>query len=554
MSLSCGKTEEKVVARVGDEVVTVGQMKDSYLAISPGARPVLMTIEEREQFARDVVSKEILVMEARKIGFDRMPEIVDMVQAEIRKHAWQAYYEDKVKSRVKVTEDELQELYAMQRYQYHLGWIFLRSGALANDISERIKRGEDFHELATMYSLDTSRERGGDLGVRALGTMPDDVEKKIMEMSPGEISEPIPYEGYAILVKVISKEPIEQQDFESSRTGLSSLAQMKAENKVHRELAKQVRAKYNLVFNDDVLDLIASTTAALYASGTASPGQVPDFSDEELARVVATYEGGEWRVRTYVEKLRAQRGMISPGAGTDAETVRSLIQDFIGGELWFVEITNEGYDRLPEVTRAVERTQEEMTVTAMHGHVIRDVAVDDEKLREFYEENRAEMVTEPGATLGIIFVESEAIANEAYEELRSGRRFGDVAKEKSIDQVTAERGGELPRPMYKRQLEQFPEVDEIVDTLSEGSYSRPLPVPPGFGPDGYMIVKAIKKIEIREMEFAEVKDMLGERVLQMEQERAFGEWLTQMMLDYNVEIYPDALGEIDFEELREQES
>lgn len=73
LALSCSKSEEKVVARLGEDVITAGMVKDEYLAISAGARPVLATIEEQEQFVRDVLSKEMLEREAVKMGLERAP-------------------------------------------------------------------------------------------------------------------------------------------------------------------------------------------------------------------------------------------------------------------------------------------------------------------------------------------------------------------------------------------------------------------------------------------------------------------------------------------------
>jgi parvulin-like peptidyl-prolyl isomerase len=553
ISLGCAKTEDKVAARIGETMITVGDLKGEYLAMSREARPILRTIEEKEQFAKDVVSKEILVMEAQKAGLDRMPEVIEGVQAEMKQKAWQAYYDDKVRSQIDITDDDLRALYAKQRYRYHLAWIFLRSGALADEISKRIKAGEDFATLAGVYSLDTSKSRGGDIGQRALGTMPDNVEARIMEMAPGEISEPIPYDGYYVLVNLLGKEEMEQRDFETSRTGLMSMERMRRESGAQRELARQVRQRYGLSFNDEAVELIAARTRQLHSSGPVEPGQLPMFSDEELARVVATYQGGEWQIRKYLESIKQQQGLIAPGPGADTEAIESLLGDFVTGELWMYELSGGQYETRPDVKNAIDRAQEELIVTAMHSQVIKDVKVDDEKLRDFYEENKAELLTEPEAELAFIFLATEEDAESVYQALNGGRRFGDLARERSIDELTGPNGGELPRPMTERQLEQFPELGELVQALSEGAHSKPMPVPPGFGPEGFMVVKILDKIEARQMEFEEVKRSLSDRVLEMEQEMVFGEWLANKMAGLEVEIYPDALGAINFEELREQE-
>ena len=550
--VACEKSEQKVVARIGDDVLTVGYIKEQYLAISPGSRPDLRTVEEKEQFVKDVVSKEILKREAIKRGLDRSPEAIQAFQNALRMEAWQAYYNDKVRSRIKITEDDLKDLYAKQRYRYHLGWIFLRSKAMADEVAAKIKQGEAFEDLARVYSLDPSRDRNGDLGMRPLGLMPADVEEKIMAMGPGEVIGPLPYDTYYILVKLYSKEPVEQQDFEVVKTQLESLERMRRENSLHRQLAAKVREKYHLTFNDDVVDFVVSKFKTFYQKPGVQPGEIPEFSDEELSRKLATYDGGEWQVRTYVDRLKAQPGLVISGQALDAETLKSLVGDLITGELWSLEIRNEGYENRPEVRKAAERAQEEVIVTSLHDEIVKDVTVDDAKIAEFYEQNKEQLVTESGARLAVIIVATEEEAQQIYNELKKGGDFAELARAKSADKVSAERGDELLNPLYKRQLEQFPELEEVINSLDEDAYSKPMAVPPGFGPEGYMIVKVLEKIPARQMSLDEVKTMLHDRVLQLEQDRAFGEWLKERMTEYNVEIYPDVAGSVDFASLKER--
>ncbi len=550
--ISCGKEDQKVVARIGDDVITVGQIKQEYLAISPDARPDLSTVDAKEQFVKDVVSKEIVKREAIKRGLDRSPDAIKAFQNALEMQAWRAYYNDKVRSQVKITEDDIKDLYAKQRYRYHLGWIFLRSKSMADKVAEKLKQGQSFEDLASIYSLDASRDREGDLGIRPLGLMPADIEDKIMTMNPGDVIGPLPYDTYYVLVKLYSKEPIEQQSYDAIKANLETMERMRRENTVHRNLAAKIREKYHLTFHDDVVDLVVSKFKALYSKPDVEPGSIPDFSDEELSRKLATYDGGEWQVRNYVEKLKAQPGLVILSEAFDAETLKSLVGDLITGELWTMDMRSEGYENRPDVRRAAERAQEEVIVTAMHDEIVKDVKVDDAKLRDFYEKNKDQLVTDPGTRLAVIVLASEQEAQDIYNELEQGKDFAGLAKAKSIDKTTAERGGELVRVLYNRDLEKFPQLQEVVDSLDVGGFSKPMMVPPGFGPEGYMIVKVLEKIPSRQLEFEEVKDMLENRVLQLEQDQVFGDWLKQRMQEYKVEVYPEAIASVDFARLKEQ--
>jgi len=242
---------------------------------------------------------------------------------------------------------------------------------------------------------------------------------------------------------------------------------------------------------------------------------------------------------------------MGPAYGTDAETIKSIIGDFITGELWMKEIQNEGYDQRSEVVRAGERAAEEAMVTAMHREVVKDVDVDDEKLRDFYNEHKEELWSDAGAELAVITTETEEEAQSIYEELQAGGDFAELARERSFDELSGAQGGKLRGPLYGRQLEAFPDVQEVVENTAEGEYSQPLAMPAGFMPGEYVIIKVLNKIESEQLEFDEVEQMLGQRVVQLEQDKVFGEWLAGKMEEYGVEIYPEPLAQIDFASLRE---
>jgi parvulin-like peptidyl-prolyl isomerase len=549
--LACSKDQDRAVARIGEDFITISMIKDQYLAISPQARPDLPTIDEKERFARDVVSKEILRLEAEKMGLDKAPEAAEARYSTMRREAWRLFYEENVRSKVEIDEEELRDYYARQGENYHLVWIFVRSGDLARRIMERLRSGEDFSELAGLYSLDASREKGGDIGTRALITMPQVIEDAILKLEPGELGGPIKYGTYYLIVRMEGKEPREVADFETARTGLESIIRARKEGVIQRELAGKLMEDYGLTFVDDTIDMIVQKTNRIYTSETMPPGEVPEFSDEEMARTVAKFGGAEWKVMNYVQKVSSSQPFMRPGYGTDAETVKGILTDAITGELWIMEIKKQGYEERPEVLAAARRAQEEAVVTALHDEIVKHAKLDEDTLRKFYDERKEELVTQAGAELAVIMLETEDQAKEVHAELEAGREFEGLAKERSIDQMTAERGGRLFAPIYQGQLDQLPDLAEVVEDLRVETYSEPVPVPPGFGPGEYMIVKVLNKTESRQLTYDEVKQELSGDALRYEQDRVFGDWLSEKLVEYQVEIYPDELASIDFARLKE---
>jgi peptidyl-prolyl cis-trans isomerase C len=549
--LSCGSSEDKPFAKMGDQVLTTALLKQHYLSISPEARPDLATIDEQEQFARDVVSKEILVAEAYKMGLEKLPEVTQAVSSATQRKAWEVFYRENVRSKVQVTEEEVRALYDKQRYTYHLLWIFLRSKAQADEVAARLAAGEDFEKLAGIYSMDPSRQKGGDIGARPLGTLPEAVEDMVSKMSPGDVSAPAKYDSYYVIIKLVGKEEQQPQDFAVARPGLEAMIRNRKENALQRKLAADLRKKYELTFNTDALETIARKTRELYSSEDVKIGLIPEFTDEELARDLADFKGGEWLIRTYAEKIKMQPPSMRPGYGTNSETIKSVIEDFITGELWMVEIQNEGYTTRPEVVDLVNRVREEAVITALHDQLVRDVTVSDTTLANFYQEEKSQLVSEATVLLGVITTETEEEANEIYGLLRAGESFEDLARERSFDRASGENGGTLRGQIPDKQLEMFPDVYALITGMKIGAYSAPVPMPMGLFPGNYAIFRVIQRTPAKQLTLDEVRTQLSEKALQYEQDKVFGQWLADKMEEYGVEVYPEALEAINWQELKE---
>ncbi len=72
-------------------------------------------------------------------------------------------------------------------------------------IKERLDRGENFEELAKLYSEDTSASSGGDLGWLSPGDTVSAFEQAMNKLTPGQISEPVQSQFGWHLIQVIER-------------------------------------------------------------------------------------------------------------------------------------------------------------------------------------------------------------------------------------------------------------------------------------------------------------------------------------------------------------
>ncbi len=78
--------------------------------------------------------------------------------------------------------------------------ILVEKFSAAQQILERLRKGESFAALAQQFSIDGSRRQGGDLGVFGRGMMVRPFEEAAFKLKVGEISDVVKTEfGYHII-------------------------------------------------------------------------------------------------------------------------------------------------------------------------------------------------------------------------------------------------------------------------------------------------------------------------------------------------------------------
>jgi foldase protein PrsA len=134
---------------------------------------------------------------------------------------------------IKVTEEEITE-YAKQIKARH---ILVKDEKTANEVKQKLDKGEKFEELATQYSTDTgSAAQGGDLGWFGPGKMVEPFEKAAYALKVDEISQPVKTEhGYHIIQLTGKKADLPKEELERE-TKVSKLDGTLVQQAMEREM------------------------------------------------------------------------------------------------------------------------------------------------------------------------------------------------------------------------------------------------------------------------------------------------------------------------------
>ncbi|MEW6087314.1 MAG: peptidylprolyl isomerase [bacterium] len=238
------KIIEMIAAKVNGEIITLSDLENELAQIREQVKKVYPPEEQDNAFKVEqkkmlnlLIENKLILQNARKAGIDIAPAEVNRYLEEAvsnmkknfpdekafenalaERHTnfselrrayrsrieeelvIQRYVEQEVKSKIEVSEKEVDDYFEKQKEEVRAKHILLKTEEEANAVLNEIKSGRDFDELAKEKSQGPSAEKGGDLGYFRRGDMLPEFEEKAFQMNKGEIAGPVKTQfGYHII-------------------------------------------------------------------------------------------------------------------------------------------------------------------------------------------------------------------------------------------------------------------------------------------------------------------------------------------------------------------
>ena len=247
--------EEGVLALVNGRQITQSEFETRWEQLSDATRARYEKEGGKRRFLDELITRELLMQEARKQGLDQNDIIRDRAQRYREQLILDELLKDLIKVRIELSKEELDAFYEKHAHELltplkvQVSQMLLPNLPAAKDLEAQINRGGDFAKFAQRYSIDgKTRAKGGDLGPYRKGLIIPEVDAVVHTLKPGMVSAPIKTDAgyYLVMITALDKEIIQ--------------ADLAVRERLRQELLNEKRRKR---FDDVIADIRAKAIIRL---------------------------------------------------------------------------------------------------------------------------------------------------------------------------------------------------------------------------------------------------------------------------------------------------
>ena len=258
LSSCTSQQEEPVIALVNGRAITQTEFEVRWGELSEATRSRYKKEGGKRRFLDELITRELLMQEARRQGLDQNVGIRDKAQRYKEQLILDELLKDKLQSKVELTQPELDSYYEKHAHELldplkvQVAQMLLPNFPAAKDLEVQVNRGGDFAKFAQRYSMDDkTKAKGGDLGPYRKGLVIPEVDAVIHTLKPGMVSAPIKTDSgyYLVMITPLDKEIIQ--------------ADLATQERLRQELLADKRRKR---FEEVIADIRANATIRLHGA------------------------------------------------------------------------------------------------------------------------------------------------------------------------------------------------------------------------------------------------------------------------------------------------
>lgn len=227
------------------------------------------------------------------------------------------------------------------------------------------------------------------------------------------------------------------------------------------------------------------------------------------------------RVELFVKNLVAQ-------GQPDTPELRNMVkEEMINRELFVQEAVRRGLTKNPEVASQLEFTRQDVLMRVLLRNILGSNQISEDALKKEYERLKGQLGSREYKARHIL-VDGEDEAKDIIAQIKKGASFEKLAAEKSKDQGTKVRGGELDWSPAGQYVKPF---GDALSKLKKGQMTEP-PVQTNFG---WHIIRLDDERPSKIPPYEQVKQNIQQRLQQQTQKQVYDKTLSELRAKAKIE-------------------
>lgn len=509
---------DRVVAQIGDEEITVDQLRKFIAGLPQNDKAETTRVEEATNHLNTMVNIQLLIMEAKAADLDKSPEFHARLEKVQQEKLISIFQDRALEVEEEVEEGEVRE-YAERMgltRAVRLADIMVPSRENALAALRELNNGVPFGQVAQKWSINKKTSaQGGDLGrYTTREHMVTPLQDKLFSLALGEVSEPIKIGGNYSIFTVIADSTIEL----SPQRRLAVQMGLKKEKKQRAlsTLVAELKKKYHLELDREGLALIVEKVR----------GGASFASETERNIVLYRYDGGEITAQDLADAGHVLKGNALAQLSDSSQVIAFAERHVVPNAMLVEAALRTGIDEEAETVEWLGNQANQLLISALRARLLRaKVTIAENELRQFYEAHAERYMHPEQIEVQEILVETEAEALRLMEQIQKGASLGDLAKKYSIRWLEdRDEEGRFHFHLFEQAF--LGGFVEVAEKAKIGALTGPAKVD-----EGYSIFKVLSRERKRET-FQEAEWRVRSQLRREKNRRAFNQFIEEVRNKY----------------------
>ncbi len=518
--------QDNILAKVGSETILAETFIKRYSEIRTRSG-LADNLANRRKVLDELIKDKILLLYARERGVEKAIDTQTEIERIETQELLNRYSELKINPKAVVSDNDLLETYRRINSRIKISHLYSSSRTGIDALYSRLRKGESFESLATgVFNDPVLKANKGSLGYYTYEELDPAIEDEAFRLMIGGISKPVrTVYGYSI-IRLDDKKTaplLTENDFITKKSQLYTITRRRKIQEQYKLFSDSVRKSLNIKYNLQTLTKLFNSITKRQQIIGADCGESFPYSDPlKPNEVIATTKDGNLKSSEFT-------GMAALTSSKQKSFIRTMenLEDFIGGLIIREKILQEA-EKLKIKSSESYREKanllyDEYLIKRVSDEIAGTAIISTSEEEEFYKQNKDRYLLPAQWRLSSILLNSDSSVQLIQNKLRAGEDFGGLAKQYSVQSVTAERSGD----MGYFALSELGELADAVEKSSAGEIIGPL------ASEGkYLFLKCTDRREAVQLSFEDMREKISDELRGMKTE----EEINALVRDYRKKL------------------